>query len=442
MEIEEVEHIGEGGFGVVHKVRDAEGHLWARKTFDPSNFATEDPAILRKRFEREVKYQGAIDHPNVARIVAHRLDVTPPYFLMDLAETTLQKELSADRMLGGKMGQALFDILAGLETIHSIGINHRDLKPGNVLKLRNADGSSRYAISDFGLMSVNKSDITQITASNYQGGSLWYAAPELAADLKRSTYLSDIYSFGAILHDIFDGNPRVPFSELLAPGPIGQIIAKCTKKLPARRYASVAQLRNELYPVLAQIEHTGIVGTPEDDEAVALLKEGRPLANDEWDTVILRVDRNVNGGFSCMAIFEALQILHIEQLAKESPELLVVLGEPFASHMDLGSFSFTYCDVLATKAETFFKHAAVGLQAEIVLALLSMGVGHNRFMVMHMFTRLAGKDASAVLATRMRIEIEMREIDFLAKIVRLEWAISFNRDNLHPILRTLLPPKG
>ena len=66
-------------------------------------------------------------------------------------------ELILDRTLGGQPEKALFDILAGLEEVHTKGFVHRDLKPQNVLKFLDPLGESRYAISDFGLMLVEVS---------------------------------------------------------------------------------------------------------------------------------------------------------------------------------------------------------------------------------------------------------------------------------------------
>ncbi len=94
---------------------------------------------------------------------------------MPLADCTLEDELEADNTLGGDPRKALFDILAGLETLHSEGFVHRDLKPSNVLKFVSGSGDY-YALSDFGLISGANSDSSTLTGSNAGDGTENYAA--------------------------------------------------------------------------------------------------------------------------------------------------------------------------------------------------------------------------------------------------------------------------
>jgi serine/threonine protein kinase len=210
--------IGRGSFGVVELVADEAGKNWARKTFVPPNLPDVSNEEMRARFEREVRYQSQIDSPNVVAILESALDVDPPWFLMEVADCSLADELKHDRTLGGDPRKPLFDILAGLEAIHEKGYKHRDLKPANVLRFTSPDGDVRYAISDFGLMSPASGQTSTLTASNMGGGTPLYRAPECAINFKRATTLSDIYSVGAILHDIFGGGAnRIPHIELWSP---------------------------------------------------------------------------------------------------------------------------------------------------------------------------------------------------------------------------------
>ena len=148
-----IREIGRGSFGIVELVVDENGHQWARKTFVPPNLPDVSNDEMRARFEREVRYQIQIINPNVVEIHDYDLDANPPWFVMEVADCSLADELQADRTLGGDPRKPLFDILAGLEAIHEKGYKHRDLKPANILKFVSDDGTERYAISDFGLMS-------------------------------------------------------------------------------------------------------------------------------------------------------------------------------------------------------------------------------------------------------------------------------------------------
>jgi serine/threonine protein kinase len=179
--------IGKGSFGVVDLVEDAKGHKWAMKTFTPPTLPDVTAEELRARFEREVRYQLQIDHPNVVKIVDFDLNAHPPWFVMELATCSLADELRADRTLGGDPRKPLFDILSGLEAIHEKGYKHRDLKPANVLKFISANGSVRYAISDFGLMSPETGLTSTLTASNTLRGRA-RPAPSLTHPTKLLRY--------------------------------------------------------------------------------------------------------------------------------------------------------------------------------------------------------------------------------------------------------------
>jgi len=167
---------GRGGFGVVEEVQASSGDRFARKTLViPQNL---DPDQVRARFEREVKYQSAINHSHVVAILDQDLTATPPWFIMYLADSSLFDEMNVDRTLGGNPGLALFQILTGLEEIHTLGYCHRDLKPHNVLKFTAKDGSNFYALSDFGLMAVGEEASSTLTPSGIGGGTPAYQAPE------------------------------------------------------------------------------------------------------------------------------------------------------------------------------------------------------------------------------------------------------------------------
>lgn len=435
-----VRSLGNGAFGKVYLVEDENNARFAKKTLDPLPHIVTAVGMphLIKRFEREIKYQSTFDHPNVVKILLEGLSETPPFFVMELADGTLQQELESDRTLGGNPRKPLFDILAGLEALHERGCVHRDLKPSNVLRF-NDGAEPRYAISDFGLVTALQSDSSTLTATSAQGGTPLYAAPELMADFKRATSRSDIYSFGAILHDIFGGGAtRIPYTELSIVGALKPIVEKCTKRLPIRRYSVIAELREDLYRALdtQQVDFN----SPREREITELLEEGRSLTEHEWDNVFILMDENQRNNVSNGNIFKVITTQHIEQLRAESPELLAALGREFCSFVQnsQGRFDFDYCDVLAGKLETMYMSGDVNLQADVLLALLIMGVGHNRWFVEHKFMRFAGSGMNENLALRFKTEVEVQNINFKNLIAHVERSITVSRTGLHPILQRML----
>lgn len=174
-----LKRIGQGGFGNVDHVMMSDGSECARKEFSQNQpLSPELLANVKLRFAKEVKVQSVINHPNIVPIIGSDLDSDPPYYLMPLAESSLDDDITADRTLGGSFVSALSDVVSALDEIHSMEIFHRDLKPQNVLRFTR-DGKVIYAISDFGLISMKESNLSELTKSGMGKGSDFYTAPEL-----------------------------------------------------------------------------------------------------------------------------------------------------------------------------------------------------------------------------------------------------------------------
>ncbi|GAL60211.1 putative serine/threonine protein kinase [Pseudescherichia vulneris NBRC 102420] len=418
--------LGHGGFAKVGRYFDNINNCFvALKIYDPVQAVLDhvDDLSLKRRFVREVNYQSAMNNPNVVSIIDSFLESDPPFFSMPLANCSLEDELDVDPTLGENLNTVLFDILNGLEGLHNAGYTHRDLKPANVLKF-SSDNAVSYAISDFGLMNAINSASTSLTGTNATGGTALYAAPELMGDFRRATFAADIYSFGAILHDVFSGRAsRVPYSEITYPGPIGAIISKCTKTLPIRRYGSIAILREELYRVLTSspIEFSSRA----EERIVGLLNSGRVLDDQEWDSVFIFLER-ANSNSERHKVLSAITIEHINFHLNSAPELFTALGDYFSDVMFTESFDFDYCDILASKAEVFFNSVDLGLKAKIILALLELGTSHNRWYVERKVA-LMMSNMTDELNNRLVTEINTTNFDFSGKIIHMERSINYNR---------------
>lgn len=430
-----VREIGRGGFGVVEEVQNQKSKKrFACKTLVYPNGASK--ADMKARFEREIKYQQTISHPNVVPIVESNLEDDPPWFIMPLADGSLLSDIRADRTLGGDPRKALFDMLAGLEEIHRVGYKHRDLSPGNVLRFTDDDGDPYYAVSDFGLMSPQAGQTTTLTDTNAAGGTIPYRAPECAVDFKRATALADIYSVGAILHDIF-GTPgtRVPHAELRANGQIGEVIAKCTKTNPRRRFKNVQELREALYEVLRSDDLS--FESEEEQFYVSMLSENDELTDGQWDQFFSYLDRLSANNQSNKNVLSAIRRPHVESLLESAPELFHALGSDYARFAEEFSFDFDFCDVVAAIAQVFYDHGEIDLKANIALALLELGVSHNRWFVERKFVRMAGPDISQELADRIAVEVEVRAIPFEAKFDHVKRSIGASNESIHPTLAEL-----
>lgn len=439
MSYTKIEVLGSGGFGKVSKVRNDNQEIFAMKEFSPSADlqAVIDKGIvtltdLKKRFFKEVKYQSGIKSKNVVQIIDSDLNDSVPWYVMELAVGTLQDDLDQDRTLGENLQTALFHILSGLEAIHTLEITHRDLKPVNVLKFIETNGAVRFAISDFGLITAVASDTTTITQTGHGGGTPIYAAPELITNFKYARATADIYSFGAILHDIFGNGSRTPYVELTVPGLCRSIVEKCTKTKPHRRYQDITSLRIDLYEAL---NHPDLnFSSTEEAEIVKLLNEKEELTDNEWDRFFEVLDSSNGVYLTPYNLFRALRKSHIESLASTSLDLFTALGMQFSEYIRSSSHDFDYCDVLADKLDRFFTLGSIVLKAHVLISLLEMGVSHNRWFVERKFLQLAGSNLDIKVAKRILLDVDADSFDLEYYLNRWEISINSSRSQLHPLI--------
>ncbi|EMV0254206.1 TPA: serine/threonine-protein kinase [Vibrio cholerae] len=436
--MEFVRHIGKGGFGTVDLVKDVNGSYWARKTFSinqPVPLSPELESNVKKRFIREANIQSNINHHNIVRVVAAQLDHNPPYFFMPYAQSSLSDDLSADRTLNGRYLEAIMDILAGLEELHSLGIYHRDLKPQNVLRF-GADEYRDYAIGDFGLMSIKDTQLSVLTTTGMRMGSDMYTAPEITADLKKASARSDIYSVGCILHDFVGTGDRIPCNEIDDDhSQYADIIRICTRRDPNRRFSSVSDLREALLSVdtIPAVPTSATVA-----KFVEMLASETRLDRMFWEGLVTFVEATPDSD-DIRLIFNVLTIHRIDELCNFDEDLARRLSNRYSSWIDGSSFSFSSCDGLASRLVCFFHNLnELDSQVNILLALLYLGTSHNRWYVEREFEKLCGLQMNNNLATRLGLEIRVIGQDACRMFHHLERSIGTNLQNLHPTVYNTL----
>lgn len=195
-----VEKLGEGGMGVVYCGLDERGRGFAVKVL--RDHIAHDPQA-RARLGREVSALQRVDHPRVAPLVGADVLGPRPYLATRLVSGGPLDAWIARR--GPARGESLLraarDLWDALDAIHSAGVVHRDLKPGNVLM---PDG--RPVVIDFGI--AHAADEVRLTSTGFVLGTPGYIAPELL-DGGTATTATDWWGFGATL--AFMATGRAPF---------------------------------------------------------------------------------------------------------------------------------------------------------------------------------------------------------------------------------------
>ncbi|GAA2866384.1 hypothetical protein GCM10020220_064650 [Nonomuraea rubra] len=202
-----VERLGGGGMGLVWRAWDVALHREvALKEVRPPDPAIEehDPTLareLRSRVLREARALARLNHPHVATI-HHIVDPGEqgyPWIVMELVTGgSLQDHLQHGPLPVREAARLGREVLSGLRAAHAVGIQHRDVKPANVL-LRE-DG--RSVLTDFGIAAMRES--TSLTATGSFIGSPEYMAPERINGVEGDP-ASDLWSLGMLLYVAVEG---------------------------------------------------------------------------------------------------------------------------------------------------------------------------------------------------------------------------------------------
>ncbi|HKB02995.1 MAG TPA: protein kinase, partial [Gemmataceae bacterium] len=299
--------VGRGGMGVVYAAEQISLRRRVALKILPLT-ALADPRLLQ-RFKNEARAAAALDHPHIAKVHAVGHDGGVHYLAMQYIDGRPLSELihtrhwvdpsrsptrpdaatrswphpdpisppatetvpvAHARTVRVRGDAAYFRQVAewgaqaadALEHAHSMGVVHRDVKPGNLL----IDRLGQLWVSDFGLAKLAAADV-EVTLTGDVFGTLRYMSPEQAlAKHNLVDHRTDLYSLGATLYELLTGRPAVDGkdkAEILrnitdadplpirtsnreVPADLETIVLKCLRKDANGRYASAKDLANDL----------------------------------------------------------------------------------------------------------------------------------------------------------------------------------------------------
>lgn len=290
-----LEKIGSGGMSVVYKAKcHTLNRLVAIKVLK-EEFASDENFV--SKFKMEAQAAARLSHPNIVNVYDVVDEENLHYIVMELIEgITLKSYIEKKKLLDSKeaIGIAI-QVAQGIAAAHEQHIIHRDIKPQNMIISK--DG--KVKVADFGIARAVSS---QTVNSSAAVGSVHYISPEQA----RGGYCderSDIYSFGITLYEMVTG--RVPFEgdntvavalahledPVVPPGDynpqvypgLEDIILKCTKKKPDRRYGSMEEVIHDLRRVLMDPECD--IYQNEEIEEGGDPYQTRPISKDELSQI-------------------------------------------------------------------------------------------------------------------------------------------------------------
>lgn len=197
-----LEVIGVGGTAVVYKAKCHRLNRYVAVKILKDEFAQDEE--FRRKFHDEAQAVAMLSHPNIVNVYDVSRSGSVEYIVMELIDgITLKEYLSRRGQLSPKEVTVFATQIArALEHAHSHNIIHRDIKPQNIMLLR--DGTVKVA--DFGIAHFTNSDNTYCKGEAI--GSVHYVSPEQA----KGSFVdnrTDLYSLGVVMYEMITG--RLPF---------------------------------------------------------------------------------------------------------------------------------------------------------------------------------------------------------------------------------------
>jgi serine/threonine protein kinase len=262
-----LQKIGQGGMSTVYLAHDITlDRKVAIKTLrvDPRLWSSEDQKRkMLLRFLQEARAAARLNHPNIVSIY-HIGSMNGTYFIaMEYLDGRSFQDLmgSRERFSLESILSLLIQVCSGLEFAHARGIIHRDIKPGNIILLRNGT----VKITDFGIARIEKSELIKTQDEGFLG-TIHYCSPEQLINSAAIDGRSDLFSAAIVLyqfltgklpfrrsslaetiHNIIHGSP-VPPREMnpSIPAELERVILKALAKNPRDRFPSIGEFKRAL----------------------------------------------------------------------------------------------------------------------------------------------------------------------------------------------------
>jgi serine/threonine protein kinase len=230
-----------------------------------------ESAPLVQRFLREAQTAASLRSPHVVQILDYGVDEQTPFIVMELlvGESLARRLRRVGRLTPGETDVVITQVARAIGRAHDAGVIHRDLKPGNVFVVRDAE-LELIKVLDFGIAKAPAS-VGDNTQSGTFLGTPAYASPEQVHGARSLDYRTDLWSlgvitfecllgarpfagdtFGAIVLSVCSKPMPVPSSCGVVPAGFDEWFAKACARDPAERFASARQAADALALICAR----------------------------------------------------------------------------------------------------------------------------------------------------------------------------------------------
>ena len=331
---EYLEKIGEGGMATVYRgMQRSLNRPVAIKVLSAT--LSDNPSVI-KRFERESLIIARLNHPNIIHVIDRGVTSKGrPIFVMEYVEGKNLADAIQSLMydFNQKVDIAI-QICKGVAYAHKFDVIHRDIKPANVI----IDKEGFARLLDFGIASFFKADKDdQPDETQLVLGTEAYMAPEQYKGIAMTSSLSDIYSIGVVMYELFSGQlpsahpvPLSAYGQDITPA-LDSLVMKCIEIDPKKRPKSVEDVKTQLLLAMKG-QHIAEEKVNRAGEGLAAIKQKFGLLDvmqeDQHGAVYLYEDKNshkllvIKKRTNSLSGFREAKMLH----NLKHPNILNILG--------------------------------------------------------------------------------------------------------------------
>lgn len=287
------EQLGQGGNAFVYLAQELESERWVaiKHLTLGAQLQEFEKGNLIKRFLIEANLMQSLSHPHIMTVYEH-FEIDGHYFMvMEYLKGLTLKEIMNRTQLGHRELLILIEqVLGALEYAHGQRIVHRDIKPDNIMVIRQ-NNQIIAKLLDFGIARLEFNQ--QLTTDGALLGTIAYMSPEQLQNSHNITHQTDIYSIGIVLYELFTHqlpyvaeNPGLAILQILGQEPvspidhnsavgqdINQIILACMSKYPHHRFASCHLLQKLIQELIQKGYSQGVQPDAQSEPCLPKIRE-------------------------------------------------------------------------------------------------------------------------------------------------------------------------
>jgi len=206
---EVTEKVGQGGMGIVYRVRHLDLDTVLALKILPRELS-QDPDLV-ERFRREARMMARLNHANIVRVFDFAKDGDTYYLIMEFLAGRNLRQVLQERLERTRKAMPLPEVLrVGAQIAEALAyaheqkpaVVHRDIKPSNIII---EEGSERAVVTDFGIAKLMGESQSELTHTGLFVGTVKYCAPEQLRHDADIDARVDVYALGMLLYELYTG---------------------------------------------------------------------------------------------------------------------------------------------------------------------------------------------------------------------------------------------